>query len=169
MVALIPDLKCGFRFDLNYFWAMTNAAGYYQGPVAPSTADGSHCLIYFTQATIRAFISYRFKYVGTVSACWLILRCQLFSHHCWVPYFGSSPLMIFLSREQSTEINPRNLGLWSALSYFLPVIAQGSSAKIIFLFVRTALTSNSSSFSVFAYLCGIRGGGESIGKCQNQT
>ena len=39
MAALIPDKNCGLYFDENSFGAMTNAAGYYLGPVAPSTAD----------------------------------------------------------------------------------------------------------------------------------
>ena len=41
MAALELDEKCGVCLDNKYFCLMTNAAGYYPGPVAPFTANGT--------------------------------------------------------------------------------------------------------------------------------
>ena len=59
MAALVPIEKCGSGLGKNYFCLMTNAAGYYPGPVAPFTADGTPLLEGTTKVmTIRVLLVY---------------------------------------------------------------------------------------------------------------
>ena len=59
MAALVPDEKCGVCLDKKYFCLMTNAAGYYPGPLAPITAFGTPLLEGTEKViTIRALLVY---------------------------------------------------------------------------------------------------------------